>query len=80
MRDMHTRMIFDSEDAFPNSCVHYTCFETYSLRQMFAYLREKEMYLQDDIKKHDGTEHGKHLTIRLEEVEAHLIFMAHNLR
>lgn len=73
------RMIFDSEEHFPNSCVHYVRFSSYALRQMFAYLREKEFNLQDDLKRHKGTTKGEHVTIQLREVEAHLIWMAHNL-
>ena len=73
-------MIFDGESRFPNSCVMFTKFESYSLKQMFAYLREKEMYLQEDVKRFRGTHKEIEVRARLEEVEAHLIWMAHNCK
>jgi len=80
MRGVHTRMIFDSEKHYPRSVVLYTRFSTYPLRQMFAYLREKEKYYQADLEKYRGTVLGNEVAAKLREVEAQLIFMAHNLR
>lgn len=73
------RMIFDSETAFPNSVVHYVRFGSYALRQMYAYLREKEHLFHNDIKRYKGTSKEVEVRVRLEEVEAHLIWMAHNV-
>lgn len=72
-------MIFDSEDAFPNSVVVYVRFRNYHLRQMFAYLREKELLYQDDLRRYAGTKKEFDVRARLEEVEAQLIWMAHNV-
>jgi len=73
-------MIFDSEKHYPKSVVLYTRFSTYPLRQMFAYLREKEKYYQADLVKYRGTRLEDEIRVKLREVEAQLIFMAHNLR
>lgn len=72
-------MIFDSEDAFPNSVVTFIEFPSFPLREMFAYLREKEELLQRLLKKEPkGTRVHAVATIRLEEVENQLIFMVTN--
>lgn len=72
-------MIFDSEEAFPNSVVVYVRFTGYPTRQVFAYLREKELMLQDDLRRYAGTPKEAETKIRLQEVEAHLIWMVSNL-
>jgi len=74
------RFIHDGPSYFPNSVVLYTRFETAALRQMFAYLREKEMLFQRDVKRHSGTMWGNEIQIRLGEIETQLIWMVANLR
>lgn len=72
-------MIFDSEDAFPNSVVVFIEFPSFPLREMFAYLREKEELLQRLVKNEaKGTLRHAIAVIRLEEVENQLIFMVTN--
>jgi hypothetical protein len=73
------RQIPDGPAYYPDSVVLYTRFKSFPLRAFFAYLREKEHYLQRDILKHDGLPIAIHLRARLQEVEAHLIWMATNL-
>lgn len=72
-------MIFDGPDAFPKSCVLFAWFRAFQLREMFAYLREKEQLFQHEIEKHRGTVAEQVYRHKLEEVEAHLIWMAHNV-
>lgn len=72
-------MIFDSEELFPNSCVHYVEFPSYPLREFFAYLREKEELLQRALKNEpENTKMWAVLKIKLLEVESHLYFMVAN--
>lgn len=73
------RQIPDGPAYYPESCVIYTRFKSYPLRAMFAYLREKEHYLQADLIKYAGLPVERILRTRLEEVESHLIWMAANL-
>lgn len=73
------RFIHDGPTYFPNSVVIYTRFETAKLRQMFAYLREKEMLFQKDLKQYAGTPRGSELRVRLAEIETQLIWMVANL-
>lgn len=73
------RQIPDGPAYYPESVVIYTRFKTFPLRALFAYLREKEHYLQSDIDKHEGLPIVTILQARLHEVEAHLIWMATNL-
>lgn len=73
------RQIPDGPAYYQESCVLYTRFKSYPLRAMFAYLREKEHYLQADIARHAGTAFEQILKTRLQEVESHLIWMAANL-
>jgi len=72
-------MIFDGEEAFPNSVVHYIEFPSFPLREMFAYLREKEELLQRVLKNEPkGTFVYAVTAIKLEEIEGQLIFMVSN--
>lgn len=73
------RQIPDGPYYYPESVVIYSRFKSFPLRAFFAYLREKEHYLQRDILKHDGLPIVEVLRARLHEVEAHLIWMAANL-
>lgn len=73
------RQIPDGPHYYPDSVVLYTRFRSFPLRALFAYLREKEHYLQKDIIRFDGLPIASVLKARLEEVEAHLIWMASNL-
>lgn len=73
------RQIPDGPTYYPESVVFYTRFKSFPLRALFAYLREKEHYLQKDIIRYDGAAVVPMLRARLEEVEAHLIWMATNL-
>lgn len=73
------RQIPDGPAYYPDSVVLYTRFKSFPLRALFAYLREKEHYLQRDILKHEGLPVVPHLRARLQEVESHLIWMAANL-
>lgn len=74
------RFIHDGPSYFPKSVVLYTRFENANLRQMFAYLREKESLFQKDVITYQGTPRGLEMAIRLREIEAQLIFMTANLR
>jgi uncharacterized NAD(P)/FAD-binding protein YdhS len=44
-------MIFDGADKFPGSCVEYTRFRYFPLRERFAKLREQEFWLQDALSR-----------------------------
>jgi hypothetical protein len=70
----------DGTTKYPDSVVIYCWFPNYSLREMFGYLREKEDTIKRDIRRHAGTRMEILLRARLEEVEAHLIWMAHNVK
>lgn len=74
------RFIHDGPRYFLNSVVIYTRFETAKLRQMFAYLREKEELLRRDLETHRGTARETELRFRLLEIETQLIWMTANLR
>lgn len=74
------RFIHDGPSYFQKSVVIYTRFENANLRQMFAYLREKEMLFQQDAKRFKGTPRGEELKVRLAEIETQLIWMVANLR
>lgn len=74
------RFIHDGPSYFPESVVLYTRFETAALRQMFAYLREKEMLFQRDVKHYTGTVREGEMRVRLGEIETQLIWMVANLR
>ena len=74
------RFIHDGPHHFPKSVVLYTRFETSRLRQMFAYLREKELLFQKDIIQFQSTPREYETLIRLREVETQLIWMVANLR
>ena len=73
-------MIFDGEDAFPDSVVHYVKFKHFELRLLFAYLREREMILQKDIERFRGTLKGDYVKQELSVIESLVIWMAHNFR
>ena len=73
------RQIPDGPAYYPESVVYYTRFKSFPLRALFAYLREKEHYLQKDLTRYDGAAIVPLLKAKLEEVEAHLIWMASNL-
>ena len=73
------RQIPDGPNYYPDSVVYYTRFKSFPLRALFAYLREKEHYLQKDIIRYTGCPIMDTLRAKLEEVEAHLIWMASNL-
>ncbi len=89
---MMMRMIFDHEGAFPGSCVHYTRFDSFFMRQMFAVLREREQILQSEVGRGERSEIDRHsllnrmqeeipemmALIRLREVERILIWVATN--
>lgn len=71
-------MIDDREERFPNSCVDRTWFESYELRQMFAYLRELEDVLQRQVKA--ANEQEKPLLLdKLRFVEKWLYWMVNNV-
>lgn len=74
------RFIHDGPAYFPTSVVIYTRFDSAALRQMFAYLREKEALFQKDIIQFKGTQKELELKIRLLEIETQLIWMTANLR
>lgn len=73
------RQIPDGPTYYPESVVFYTRFKSFPLRALFAYLREKEHYLQKDLIRYEGAAIVPQLRARLEEVESHLIWMATNL-
>lgn len=73
------RQIPDGPAYYPESVVIYTRFRSFPLRAFFAYLREKEHYLQRDIAKFEGLPIVSILKAQLHEVEAQLIWMASNL-
>jgi hypothetical protein len=75
-----SRFIHDGPGYFPESVVIYTRFEHANLRQMFAYLREKESLFQQDVVRYKGTLRGQELQVRLWEVQTQLIWMTANLR
>ncbi len=74
------RFIHDGPSYFQNSVVLYTRFETAALRQMFAYLREKEDLYKKDLNAYRGTSREQELRFRLKEIETQLIWMTANLR
>jgi hypothetical protein len=74
------RFIHDGPQFFPNSVVLYTRFESAKLRQMFAYLREKEQIMQADLVRDYPVLRKAELKQRLIEVESQLIFMVANFR
>ena len=74
------RFIHDGPGYFPTSVVIYTRFETSALRQMFAYLREKEELFRKDLIAFEGTTRAQEIAYRLQEVETQLIWMTANLR
>jgi len=75
-----SRFIHDGPSYFTTSIVLYMRFESRALRQMFAYLREKEAIFQKDIEAEGDTPKGKVLKCRLAEIETQLIWMVTNLR
>ena len=73
-------MIFDGPKAFPNSCVLYHRYRHYGLREAFAYLRAREEIRQFELAKAPRKSLEAHdAKIRLEEVEAILIYIAGNI-
>jgi hypothetical protein len=80
-REEQNIQIHDGPDFFKTSVVEYVRFPTFELRLMFAYLREKEQCLQDDVHRYKVADSPawKYFKVKLQEVEAMLIFMAHNI-
>lgn len=74
------RFIHDGPKFFQTSVVLYVRFESAALRQMFAYLREKESLFQRDITNETDERKLAVLKCRLYEVETQLIWMVSNLR
>lgn len=74
------RFIHDGPHYFPESVVLYTRFEVSAIRQMFAYLREKESLMKKDVATFAGTLKEVELRHRLIEIETQLIWMVSNLR
>jgi hypothetical protein len=74
------RFIHDGPTYFRDSVVLYTRFDTAKLRQMFAYLREKEQLMRKDLDAFRGTPRETECKIRLLEIETQLIWMTANLR
>lgn len=69
----------DGPDRFPDSTVMYTHFLQTDVRVMFAYLREKELVLQKDLKRTDLEPHERMAQkAKLHEVQSHLEFMCAN--
>ena len=62
-------MIFDGPKLFPFSCVKYTRFRHHEITQMFAYLREYEEMLQEDISNLGTAEEVKHVRALIEKAE-----------
>lgn len=73
------RQIPDGPTVYPDSCVMYVRFRSYPIRQLFAYLREKERFYQQDVKRWQGFQMEFAARARLEEVEAQLCWMAANI-
>lgn len=70
------KVIYDGPNRFPESCVEYTVFRSFPLQQMFAYLREKELMLQLDVKRYqDFPREWEVRKARLHEVESNLSWM-----
>ena len=75
-----SRFIHDGPEYFRTSVVLYTRFENRALRQMFAYLREKEAIFQKDLEAEKTSPKGRVIQCRLAEIETQLIWMVTNLR
>lgn len=73
------RQIPDGVRHYSKSCVIYTRFVSYPLRSLFAYLREKEAVLQSELQRARGTRFEEVARARLQEVEAHLIWISSNI-
>lgn len=65
---------------YPDSCVVWCWFQHFSLREMFGYLREKEDTYRRDVRRYAGTPAGALFRAKLEEVQAHLIWMSYNIK
>jgi hypothetical protein len=61
---------------FPQSCCEYVAWKDFKLKALFAYLREKEWTLQDDLVRMDEKEK---VLGQLEAIEAVLLWMATNI-
>lgn len=69
----------DSEEMFPNSCVHFHKFYNANLQLVFAYFREEEWLLQRELlKPHDEAERER-IKGALHVTQRALIFMITNL-
>jgi hypothetical protein len=73
-------MFHDEKNNYPSSSVEFVWFPHFSLREMFGYLREKEFVLQQDLKNARGTNAELVYKSKLQEVEAHLIWMVVNIK
>lgn len=74
-------MIHDSsEGRFKNSSVPYTRFRSHGVRQMFAYLRDREDVLKRDISRLPPGEELSQAKMSLVEVESQLLWMFTNLK
>lgn len=74
-----TFMIFDGPGNYPDSVVEFTKFRSFELRQMFAYLREREMILQKDCERFKGMPEFELYLFELRIIESVIIWMAHNV-
>jgi hypothetical protein len=64
----------DWAEKYPQSCVKWCEWQTPGIRLMFEYLREREYWTMRDVAD------GKDKKQALEEIQAMLIFLAHNVR
>lgn len=62
-------MIFDGPKKFPYSCVKHTLFRHHELQQMFAYLREYEEMLQEEVSDLGTPEEVKHVRELIEKCD-----------
>lgn len=73
------RMIADGPQHFKKSVVEWVKFHTFELQEMYAFLREREEIVQRDIDHVDDDTIRTFLKVKLAEIQAQLIWMAHNV-
>lgn len=74
-------MIQNNRDKYPGSVVKFVDFsktDEWDGQQWFNYLQEREAILQAEVERYGQTPPGWIALIRLREIEAHLIWLAHN--
>lgn len=64
-------MIFDGPKSYPNSCVLYTRFRHHEPRQLFAYLRDLESLLQEEIGSLGTEEELRQVMSLLQQADEH---------